>query len=101
MDQHLFDQLQTTLDREGPAAAMERLWPELRARKDYSSLFYALLMKKRYDLGISPVPPGPSQDLPPAAHAPYEDAIREAGRLAGRLYLEEGNIPNAWAFYRM
>jgi hypothetical protein len=58
-------------------------------------------MKKRVELGVSPVPTGSSQDLPPATHAPYEEAIRQAGRLVGQLYLDEGNIPNAWVFFRM
>src|SRR5262249_24299999 len=73
----------------------------LRERKDYSNLFYALLLKKRHELGVSPIPTGPSQDLPDAAHLPYEDAIREAARLVGGLVLQEGNIPHAWAYFRM
>jgi hypothetical protein len=58
-------------------------------------------MKRRHELGVNPVPTGPAQDLPEKLHEPYEDAIREAGRLVGRLYLEEGNIAHAWMFYRM
>ena len=44
------------------------------AAGDYGSLFYALLMKKRVELGVSPFPTGPSADLPPHTHEPYEDA---------------------------
>ena len=47
------------------------------------------------------MPTGPSLDLPQEVHQPYEDAIREAARLVGRLYLDEGNIPHAWMFFRM
>jgi hypothetical protein len=101
MDPHLFDDLQQSLAKEGPAKAIERLCTTLRDRKDYTNLFYALLMKKRFELGVSPVPAGASQDLPAELHAPYEDAIREAGRLVGQLYLDEGDIPHAWVFYRM
>lgn len=101
MDSATFDDLQHTLEGAGPAAAIERLCTALRDRKDYSSLFYALLMKKRHELGVSPVPTGPAQDLPEAVHAPYEDAIRDAGRQVGRLYLDEGDIPRAWMYYRM
>jgi hypothetical protein len=101
MDQQLFDDLKSALDAEGPAAAIDRLCSRLRERKDYTNLFYALLLKKRFELGVSPVPTGASQDLPSEMHAPYEDAIRDAGRLAGSLYLEEDNIANAWAFFRM
>jgi hypothetical protein len=101
MDQQLFAKLQQTLDKEGAPAAIERLCAELREQKDYTGLFYALLMKKRFELGVSPVPTGSSQDLPAPTHAPYEEAIRHAGRLVGNLYLEEGNIAHAWAFFRM
>lgn len=101
MDPADFDQLQRTLAAEGPAAAIDRLCATLRERKDYASLFYALLLKKRHELGVSPVPTGPSEELPEAVHEPYENAIREAGRLVGRLYLDEGDIPRAWAYFRM
>ena len=101
MDPQLYDELQHSIESEGPAKAIDRLCEALRQRKDYANLFYALLMKKRHELGVNPVPTGPSQDLPQEAHEAYEDAIREAGRLVGKLYLDEGNIPHAWMFYRM
>jgi hypothetical protein len=101
MDQSLFDELQETLAKTGPEAAIEQLCRRMRERKDYGSLFYALLMKKRYALGVSPIPTGPAQELPESTHAEYEEAIRNAGRLVGNLYLEEGNLPQAWMYFRM
>lgn len=101
MNPEAFDELERTLTAEGPGAAIERLCARLREWKDYNSLFYALLLKKRHELGVSPVPTGSSQDLPDSAHAPYEDAIREAARLVGRLYLDAGDLPQAWLYFRM
>jgi hypothetical protein len=101
MEQSTFDELQRTLGASGPAGAIDRLCERLRQEKDYRGLFYALLMKRRHELGVSPIPTGPAADLPAAVHAPYEEAIREAGRLVGRLYLDEGNIPEAWFYFRM
>jgi hypothetical protein len=101
MDPTVFDELQGTLRAEGPAAAIDRLCTRLRERKDYTSLFYALLMKKRHELGVSPVPTAPAQDLPASAHEPFEEAIRAAARLVGGLYLDEGNLPQAWVYFRM
>jgi hypothetical protein len=101
MDAQLFDDLQQTFATQGPQAAIERLCSRLREEKDYGSLFYALLMKKRQELGVLPLPTGPAQELPASAHVPYEEAIRAAARLVGRLYLEAGNIPQAWAYFRM
>src|SRR5207253_5949292 len=97
----VFDQLQRTLAERGAAAAIEQLCADLRARKDYANLFYALLLKKRHELGVSPVPTEPAQALPGDKHAPYEDGIRAAGREVGQLYLQAGDIPRAWMYFRM
>src|SRR5438105_14392454 len=96
-----FDELQQSLSTLGPDKAIDQLCAGLRESKDYGNLFYALLMKKRYALGVSPVPTAPSQELPAETHAAYEDGIREAVRLVGDLFLKEGNIPQAWGYYRM
>jgi hypothetical protein len=101
MESGSYDEIQRTLATAGPAAAIDQLCQTLRASKDYANLFYALLLKKRRELGVSLVPTGTSSDLPEGLQEPYENAIREAGRLVGRLFLEEGNIPHAWAYFRM
>jgi hypothetical protein len=96
-----FEELQRTVATQGAAAAIDRLCEDLRDRKDYGSLFYALLMKKRHELGVSPVATGSNQDLPPEAHQDFENGIRQAAVTVGNLYLEEGNIPQAWGYFRM
>jgi hypothetical protein len=101
MNPAAFDEIERTLRADGADAAIDRLCQRLRSDKDYNSLFYALLLKKRHEMGISPIPTGPAQDMPEPLHAAYEDAIREAGRLVGRLYLDEGQLPQAWAYFRM
>jgi hypothetical protein len=97
----LFDDLHATMIRDGPRAAIDSLCSALRTQKDFTGLFYALLMKKRFELGVSPIPTGPASALPEAVHAEYENAIRDAANLVGKLCLEHGNIPGAWMFYRM
>jgi hypothetical protein len=95
------DDLQQTLAKEGAAAAIDRLCSELRANKDYANLFYALLMKKRHELGVSPVATGSNQDLPPEVHEQFEQGIRAAALTVGNLYLEDGQVPQAWSYFRM
>ena len=85
----------------GPLAAAEALCAELRAAEDYHALFYAKLLAARVQLGVSPFPNGPSSELPAAAHAGYEDAIREAAREVGALYLAKRDLPRAWSLYRL
>lgn len=97
----LFDELQAVLKTAGPDAALAHLEARLREEKDYNGLFYALLMKKRHQLGIVPIPTGPAQDIPERCHAAYEEGIREAAQEVGRLFLQEGKIPQAWTFFRI
>jgi hypothetical protein len=101
MNPVVFDELERTFATEGADAAAHRLCERLRDEKDYSSLFYALLMRKRQQLGVTPIPTGPATDLPERTHAEYEEAIRQAGRHVGELYLREGQLAQAWAYFRM
>ena len=101
LDTAAYERLQATLAARGPAAAVDELVAELRKGDDTQGLFYALLMKKRVELGVSPFPTGPANELPPETHEPYEDAIRDAGRHVGGLLLARKEYAKAWAFYRM
>ncbi len=85
----------------GPAAAVDKLASELKASKDYAALFYTLLMKKRVELGVSPIATGSNQDLPASAHHAFEEGIADAARTVGHLYLDEGQIPQAFGYFRM
>lgn len=97
----LFSTLGERLREAGPTVAVDELCNTLRQRGDYANLFYALLMRKRLGLGVSPIPTGPAADLPAEVHTAYEDAIREAGREVGKLFLDQGDIPHAWNYFRM
>jgi hypothetical protein len=97
----LFDQIETALRSEGPVAAIDRLCASLRAAKKYNALLYALLMKKRHELGVSPIPTAPANELPDAVLDRYEEGIRDAARQVGELYLLEGDIAQAWNCFRM
>jgi hypothetical protein len=101
LDPALFDRVRVALESAGPLAAIDRLCDELRQAEDFQNLFYAMLMRKRVEMGVAPFPTGPSADLPAETHGPYEEAIREAGRHVGRLYLDRGDIPKAWVYFRM
>src|SRR5262245_56518615 len=100
-DPALYDRLRSAVASAGPAAAIDQLVAELRAAEDFQNLFYALLLKKRVELGVSPFPTGPASDLPPETHEPYEQAIRRAGREVGNALLERKRFSHAWGFFRM
>lgn len=101
MDSQLLDTLQETFASKGPASAIDKLCEELKAKKEYAALFYTLLMKTRHELGASPIATGSNQDLPADAHQAFEDGIRTAARTVGQLWLEQGDLPQAWVYYRM
>ncbi len=101
MDAAILDELQQTLHRQGSAAALEQLCTALRERKDFDNLFYARLMARRHELGLSPIPTGSTLDIPPQHQSAFEEAIRSACREVGQLYLDEGNIAQAWGYFRM
>lgn len=96
-----FDRLRAALEADGPLAAVDKLCDELRAAEDFQALFYALLMRKRVELGVSPFPHGAAAELPAETHEAYEDAIRHAGRSVGKIYLDRGEIAKAWVLFRM
>src|SRR3954454_1478248 len=93
--------LEKTLATKGPAPAVDELCADLRELGDFNALFYALLMKKRVELGVSPFPTGAAADLPPATHEEYERAIRDAGRLVGGEFLKQNDLRKAWFYFNM
>ena len=100
MDSTLFEEIQRTLDAEGPAAAIRSLCAKLREKKDYASLFYALLMQKRQQLGVIPS----RRDRLPIAgkHARRLRGSHPSGRPTGRQSVSAGGpAPQAWAYFRM
>lgn len=101
LDGAAYERLQATLAARGPKAAVEELVAELRKAEDFKALFYALVMKKRVELGVSPFPTGNPNDLPAHTHEEYENAIRAAGRHVGGILLERKDYAQAWPFYRI
>jgi hypothetical protein len=101
MNATVFDQLQSALQQQGPLAAIDQLCQRLREDREYHALFYALLLRKRHELGVNPVPTGPADELPAELHDPYEEGIRQAAREVGALLLQAGNLPHAWHYFRM
>lgn len=99
--QEVFDELRARLKDSGPAAAIEHLCTALRESGDYAKLFYALLLQKRVEMGVSPIPTSSANDMSDPQQQQYEDAIRAACRTVGQLFLDAGNIPAAFGYMRM
>lgn len=101
LDPAAYDRLRAALDAGGPVAAADALAAELRAAEDFQGLFYALLLKARVELGVTPFPTSAAAELPFDTHDRYEAAILAAGRTVGTLLLERGQLAKAWGFFRL
>lgn len=93
--------LESALMEQEPVAAIDKMNELLRNRGEYHNLFYGLLLKKRFQLGLPLLNPSPPKDLPDDLQLAYEEGIREAAREVGNQFLGAGDIGNAFAYFRM
>jgi hypothetical protein len=100
MSEETFDELQKIQTAQGPAAAIDRLIAVLTADKRYHQLFDALLMKKRFELGLPLVRPTSLKDIPDGQRDEFEKVYVASARKVGDLLLAEGSIPHAWHYFR-
>ena len=90
----LFPALDELLAARGGAAGLDFLIDQFKTAGEYGLLFEARLMKKRLDLGL------PLIQTDSLTSDEYQNAVVEAARDTGRLFLEAGNIERAWPYYR-
>ena len=96
-----FDALERTLRHSGPPGAFEQLIEHLDKAGDYRSLLDALLLKARYDLNLPLIQVGGLSNLAEPVRTQFEDRYVEAIRLVGSKFLAAGEIPAAWAYFRV
>jgi len=95
-----FDLLDDALRTGGPKAALDCLTDHLAASGEYRALLDALLLRARHELGLPLVAPGSLAEIPEPARSQYEEKYVAAIRLVGSKFLETGDIPTAWAYFR-
>lgn len=94
-----FDELQSLAATSNPSAAVDRLIGTLRERKDFHRLFDAILLKRKFELGLPLNRPSSMADVPDDKRKDVEETYRAAAREMGDLFLAEGDIPNAWTYH--
>jgi hypothetical protein len=100
MTDKLFDEISQLARTEGASAALDKLIESQRAAKQYHRLFDALLMRKKHELGLPITRPTVFDDVPRELRKEFEEFYIDSAREVGRMLLEDGNIPQAWLYFR-
>ncbi len=72
----------------------------LLAQKDYHRLFDAKLMRVRQSLGIPLTQPTSLKDIPAEHEVAFREAYTNSAREIGQLFLNDGQLADAWAYFR-
>ncbi len=100
MSDATFQELEELNARSGSAATIDRLIESMRESKNYDRLFDALCLKAKFELGLPLIQPTAFDDVTPDKQHDFEERYISAAREVGELFLEAGNIPQAWMFLR-
>jgi hypothetical protein len=95
-----FETLDRALEGEGPGAMLDALIEHLTETGAYRALLDALLLKTRFELGLPLVAPNSLSDVAEPVRSQYEERYVDAIRKVGAKFLESGDIPAAWPYYR-
>ena len=95
-----FDLIEQAARQGGPESTLDLLVTISQRDKNYPLLFEARLMQARHKLGLPLILNAALEDLPAEQRRPYEEAMREAARETGNLFLADGDIPRAWPYFR-
>jgi len=100
MSEESFGAICKILESEEPARALDLLIARYREAKQYPRWFQARMVRTRLQMGLPLIQADGGAEIPPEAHAAYEQALLEAARETGGLFLADGDIPNAWTYLR-
>ena len=100
MNAPLFDELQTTLDAQGPDAVVTKLAERLKTEQRFHDLFDLRLMEARRREGLPLVATRGLDELPEPLRSKMEAAYLDACREIGALHLAAGRIRDAWLYMR-
>ncbi len=95
-----FSTIEKVRQSNGPAAAVEELIRTLETRGEHHRLFDAMLLKKKFEMGLPLSRPTAFDSVPEERQAEFEEAYIAAARRVGEAFLAENNIPQAWIYLR-
>jgi tetratricopeptide (TPR) repeat protein len=81
-------------------ALLSALEEIIRQRKDFHRLFDAKLIRVRQQMGLPLTQPTSLETVPADKEAEFRQAYIDAAREVGQLFLDEGQLSDAWAYFR-
>src|SRR5580658_3366226 len=100
MNDDIFSLIEQAMRAGGPESGFDLLTQRLREDKNYPLLFEARVIEQRHKMGLPPLRVDGIDDVPAGRRDAYEDALAQAAREAGSLFLADGDIPRAWPYFR-
>src|SRR5579862_4949281 len=95
-----FDRIDEARRSKGPGAALDELIRALEASHDWHRVFDALLLKKKFEMGLPIARPASFDQIPDDRQPEFEESYIEAARRVGRAFLADNNLPQAWMYLR-
>jgi hypothetical protein len=100
MAEDLFISIERARQAGGPGAAVEELLRSLESRNELHRLFDAMLLKKKFEMGLPLSRPTSFDNVPEELQGEFEQAYVAAARRVGEAFLSQDNIPQAWIYLR-
>ena len=95
-----FDEIEQKIKSVGLEEGFDHLIQRFCKEKKYPLIFQARLMKKRHELGLGLIQLDSSSDIPEESQSTYNQTQLEAAREVGTLFLTDGQIEQAWPYFR-
>lgn len=100
MSDDAFELIEQAARQGGAPSALDLLVTLSQKDKNYPLLFEARLMQARHKIGLPLIFNDSLDGLPQGKRQTYEEAMREAARETGSLFLADGEILRAWPYFR-
>ena len=96
----LIADLEVSLLPTEPGSVLDRLESVLVQQRDYHRLFDAKMMRVRQRMGLRITRPTALSDVPREQEPEFRKAWTDTAREIGQLFLDNGLLPDAWAYFR-
>ena len=96
----LIADLEVSLLPTEPGSVLDRLESVLVEQRDYHRLFDAKMMRVRQRMGLRITRPTALSDVPREQEPEFRKAWTDTAREIGQLFLDNGLLPDAWAYFR-